>query len=157
MHSQIVRCFLECVSQTLNGNLAFRPSGGVLMIRKCYEGEASTSSLLQWNTPISLLIFSGAIVFTAQTIEIVPRIQGEEKCVVRWHKFLLPWRRLQKISRRGSWLIRLRTFYAMYENSLITCVETQWVFHWNRNSAMDKWQQAMTCWQWWLSSAVIIL
>ena len=58
-----------------------------MVIRKRHSRDASTFSLLYWNRPISLLIFSGAIVLTAQTIEIVPWIQGREKCVMHRHKF----------------------------------------------------------------------
>lgn len=91
---------LECLDPTQKGNLASKPSGAVV-IRKCYSGEASTFSLLYSNRPISLLIFSGAIVLTAQTIEIVPRIQGKEKCVVHLHKFQFVWRQLQVTNQQG--------------------------------------------------------
>lgn len=42
---RMLRRFLECVDPTLNGNLAFKPLGA-MMIRNCYSGEASTFSLL---------------------------------------------------------------------------------------------------------------
>lgn len=46
------------------------------MIRKCSLREAPLAHCTETS---SLLIFSGAIVLTAQTIEIVPWIQGKEK------------------------------------------------------------------------------
>ncbi len=100
MDGRILRRFLECVDPTQNGNLASKPLGAV-MIRKCYSREASTFSLLYWNRPISMLIFSGAIVLTAPTIESVPWIQGKEKCVMHLHKFLPVWSRPQVTDQRG--------------------------------------------------------
>lgn len=77
----ILTCFLECVDQTRNGNLPSKPSGAK-MISKPSSWETSTFNIRYWNTPISLLIFSGAIVLTAQTIEAVQWIQESEKCVI---------------------------------------------------------------------------
>lgn len=94
------------------------------MIRKCYSGEASTFSLLYWNRPISLLIFSGAIVLTAQTIEIVPQIQGKEKCVMHWHRFLIQLRWLQETNQRGCKICALIDCGVHYCVADYSCMKT---------------------------------
>lgn len=148
--------FLECVGPTQNGNLSSKPNPpGVMMIRKCRSGEASTFSRLYWIRPISLLIFSGAIVLTAHTIEIVPQIQGTEKSAQ------IPFYVETAANQRGCEICDRLWFRScslcIYKTSLITWAETQWASHSNRKTFMVKQQPAMIHWQWQLGPAVIVL
>lgn len=77
-----LKCFVECLNQTRNGNLASYASG-LMMIRKCSSSEGSTFNLQSQSMPISLFIFSGAIGLMAKTIEIfISWVRGREKCVI---------------------------------------------------------------------------
>lgn len=96
---------------------------GAIMIRKSSLREAPSAHCTE-KGPISLLIFSGAIVLTAQTIEIVPRIQRKEKCVMRQHKFQFTWRWLQVTDRRGYHICTMVDFGSHFCFALRLCIKT---------------------------------
>lgn len=93
------------------------------MIRKSSLREAPLAHCTE-KRPISLLIFSGAIVLTAQTIEIVPRIQREEKCVMCQHKFQFAWRWLQVTDQRGRHICTTVDFGSCFCFLLHSCTKT---------------------------------
>lgn len=138
----------------------------------CLRADGDKKLLFLWDShlgpkyrkmPISLFIFSGAIGLLGKTIEILISWVCERKnvSVIRVAILNPLWRQLHVSTLLQSKIYLCDSHFSVVAHvcikGLITCADAQWLFRFNRKPFTVKWKQAMTCWQYQLGPAVIML